>query len=64
MSRLQEEVAAVERQLEASTTLLESAMIRGTLVDKKRKLADLQRTNRTLEQKLAQTEESPLLSVG
>jgi hypothetical protein len=64
VSRLQDDVAAVERELEASETLLESAMIRGTLVDKRRKLAELQRTNKTLEQKLAQAEEGPLLSAG
>jgi hypothetical protein len=64
IARLREEVAAVESQLEATSSLLESAMIRGTLVDKKRKLSELERSNRTLEQKLAQAEESPLLSAG
>jgi hypothetical protein len=64
VSRLQDEISAVERQIEASESLLETAMVRGTLVDKKRKLAELQSANRTLEQKLAQAEESPLLSTG
>jgi hypothetical protein len=64
MSRLLDEISEVERQIEASESLLESAMVRGTLVDKKRKLAELQSANRTLEQKLAQAEESPLLSAG
>jgi hypothetical protein len=62
--RLQEEVTVIEKQVAESTSILEQAMIRGTLVDKKRKLSELERTNRTLEQKLSQAEQSPVLSVG
>jgi hypothetical protein len=39
-------------------------MVRGPLVEKKRKLAELERSNRTLEQRIEQTEESPLIPTG
>lgn len=61
LPRLREEVAELERQVEQSDSILAQAMIRGNLVDKKRKLGELERTIRTLEQRIAQTEESPLI---
>jgi hypothetical protein len=59
--RLADEVAELERQLQASGSILEQAMVRGTLVDKRRKLNELERSSRTLEQRIEQTEESPLI---
>jgi hypothetical protein len=60
-ARLSEEVAALERQLQASESILEQAMVRGTIVDKRRKLTELERSSRSLEQRIEQTEESPLM---
>lgn len=61
VARLSEEVSALDQQMQASTSILEHAMVRGTLVDKKRKLDELERSNRVLAQKIEQTEESPLI---
>ncbi len=62
--RFSSEVAALELQVREVDSILEQAMLRGTLVDKKRKMNDLERTNRQLEQRIEQTEESPLISIG
>lgn len=59
--RLEEEAAQLERQVEAAGSILEQAMIRGTLVDKRRKITELERANRALEQRIGQTEEAPLI---
>jgi hypothetical protein len=63
-ARLSDDVAALERQMQETDSLLEQAMVRGPLVEKKRKLAELERSNRTLEQRIEQTEESPLIPTG
>lgn len=62
--RLSEDVSALERQIEAATSILEQAMVRGTLVDKKRKLTEYERSTRVLEQRIEQTEEVPVMSAG
>jgi hypothetical protein len=60
-ARLSEEVAVLERKVQDTDSILEQAMVRGTLVDKRRKLSEIERTNRTLEQRIEQTEEAPLI---
>ena len=64
IQRASVDVAELETRFEQTESLLEQAMVRGTLVDKRRKLAELERTRRTLEQRIEQSEESPLISVG
>lgn len=61
-SRLAEEVAALERQLGETRSILEQAMLKGTLVDKRTKLSELERANRVLEQRIEQSEEVSVLS--
>jgi hypothetical protein len=39
-------------------------MLRGTLVEKRRKLSELERTNKTLEQRIDQAEQAPLIPAG
>lgn len=60
-ARLTEEVSALDQQMQASGSILEHAMVRGTLMDKKRKLGEIERSNRLLAQKIEQTEEAPLI---
>ena len=60
-TRLREEVADLERQVEESKSILDQSMLRGTLVDKRRKINDLESASRTLEQKIEQSEEAPLI---
>lgn len=63
--RLSEDLAELEQKFRTSDSILDQAMVRGQLVEKKRKLAELERSTRTLEQRIEQTEESPLIpSVG
>lgn len=65
LSRLEEELAELERQFESADSVLEQAMIRGNLVDKRNKVSALERTNRSLEQRIEQTEDaSPLISTA
>jgi plectin len=61
IERLSAEAADLERQMQESSSILEQAMVRGNLVDKRRKLAELERVNRDLEQRIEQTESSPLI---
>lgn len=61
ISRLSVEAADLERQVAEAQSVLEQAMVRGTLVDKRKKITELERTNRALEQRIGQTEESPLI---
>lgn len=61
VARLAEDIAGLERQMKASGSILEQAMVRGTLVEKKRKLAELERSSRNLEQRIEQTEDTPLM---
>jgi hypothetical protein len=63
-ARLEEEVAVLEKQFRESTSLLDQAMVRGTLVDKKRRLTEHQRASRTLEQRIEAAEETPVMSAG
>jgi hypothetical protein len=63
-ARLGEEVEVIERQLQETQSILEQAMLRGTLVDKRRKLDELERTSRTLEQRIEQAEDVPVIGVG
>ena len=63
-AKLAEEVAGLEQEYQESGSILDQAMIRGTLVDKRQKLAELERSNRALEQRIEQTEETPLISAG
>jgi hypothetical protein len=64
IARLSDDVATLEKQFEASTSILDQAMVRGNLVDKKRKLTEYERSTRALEQRIEQTEEVPLMSAG
>jgi hypothetical protein len=59
--RLADEVATLDKQFRETSSLLEQAMVRGTLVDKKRRLAEAQRSIRTLEQRIEGAEEAPLI---
>lgn len=64
VARLAEDVAGIERQLQETDSILEQAMLRGPLVEKRRKLTELERSNRSLEQRIEQTEETPLIPTG
>ena len=64
IARLSEDVSSLEKQFEESTSILDQAMVRGNLVDKKRKLTEYERSTRALEQRIEQTEEVPLMSAG
>lgn len=64
ISRLAQEVEQLEREHAGTNSILEQAMVRGNLVDKRRKLAELERTNKSLEQRIEQSESSPLISAG
>ncbi len=64
IARLASDVAELERQIESSTSILEQAMVRGSLVDKKRKLSEYERSTRVLEQRIETSEEAPLMSAG
>lgn len=64
ISRLEDDVDEVERQIAETGSILEQAMLRGTLVEKRRKLSELERTNRTLEQRIDQAEQAPLIPAG
>jgi hypothetical protein len=62
MSRLQAEVDTLDQEVQASRSVLDQAMVRGTLVGKRRKLDELAHSSRQLEQRIAQAEESPVIS--
>ncbi len=62
--RLSEELAELDRRVQDADSVLEQAMLRGTVVEKRRKLSELDRANRALEQRIEQTEETPLLTIG
>lgn len=59
-----DEVAALEQQMLGTPSILEQAMLRGTLVDKRRRLQELERATRVLEQRIRATEETPLISAS
>lgn len=61
MNRLSGELADLEERVEGSQSILEQAMLRGNIVDKRRKLTDLERSNRSLSQRLDQVEDTPLI---
>ena len=62
LSRLEQELAELEQRFESADSLLDQAMVRGTLIDKRNKVSTLDRANRALEQRIEQTEESsPLI---
>jgi uncharacterized protein involved in exopolysaccharide biosynthesis len=61
LARLEQELSELERQYESADSVLEQAMVRGNLVDKRNKVSALERANRALEQRIEQTEESPPL---
>ncbi|MGH2443650.1 MAG: hypothetical protein ACRDFX_10890 [Chloroflexota bacterium] len=60
-SRLTADATNLEQQLSDADSILEQAMLRGTLVEKRRKITELERSNRALEQKIEQTEEVSLI---
>lgn len=64
IARLADEIASLEQQMQESGSILEQAMLRGTVVEKKRKRSELERASRTLEQKIEQMEEAPLIPIG
>lgn len=64
ITRLRDDVLTLERQFAESRSILDQAMIRGNLVDKKRKLTEYERSTRALEQRIEQTEEVPLMTAG
>lgn len=61
VTRLETEAADLEQQMDSADSILEQAMIRGTLVEKRRKITELERANRSLEQRIEQSEEVPLI---
>jgi hypothetical protein len=63
-ARLADEVAILERRMQDADSILEQAMVRGSLVEKRQKLSELERSNRTLEQRIEQTKDSPLIPAG
>jgi DNA-binding transcriptional regulator YhcF (GntR family) len=62
--RLEVEVATLERQFKETGSILEQAMIRGNLVEKRRKLSEIERASKGLEQRIDQSEDAPLISAG
>lgn len=64
LTRLSEEAAEIEQRVNSADSILEQAMLRGTLVEKRKKVVELERANRRLEQRIGQTEESPLIPTG
>ncbi|MDQ2742364.1 MAG: hypothetical protein M3Z66_08720, partial [Chloroflexota bacterium] len=64
IERLQSEVDSLDHEFQTSTSILEQAMIRGNLVDKRRKLSELEHSTKTLEQRIEQSEEVPLITAG
>jgi hypothetical protein len=64
IGRLEDDVEQVEQQISGTGSILEQAMLRGTLVEKRRKLAELERANKTLEQRIDQAEQAPLIPAG
>lgn len=61
VARLALEASELERQMESADSILDQAMIRGTLVEKRRKIGELERTNRDLERRIEQAEDVPLI---
>jgi hypothetical protein len=59
-----EELESLEQQFRETHSLLEQAVLRGTIVDKKRKLSELERASRTLEQRIEQADELPVIQAG
>jgi hypothetical protein len=64
IARLRSEVEELDRQFQNCSSILEQAMIRGTLVEKRQKLSEVERSKRVLEQRIDQSEEAPVLSIG
>jgi hypothetical protein len=64
LSRLSEEAAEIEQRVNSAGSILEQAMLRGSLVEKRKKVVELERANRRLEQRIGQTEETPLIPTG
>jgi predicted nucleic acid-binding Zn-ribbon protein len=64
LSRLSEEAAEIEQRVNSAPSILEQAMLKGSLVEKRKKVVELERANRRLEQRIGQTEESPLIPTG
>lgn len=64
LGRLTEEAAEIEQRVNSADSILEQAMLRGTLVEKRKKVVELERTNRLLQQRIGQTEETPLIPTG
>lgn len=64
IARLTQDVEQLEVEIQQSDSILEQAMVRGNLVGKRRKLAEIERANRALEQRVEQSEASPLISAG
>lgn len=62
--RLEADIAALEADYDQADSILQQAMIRGNLVEKKRRLSELERSTRALEQRIEQAEESPVLTMG
>lgn len=63
-ARLQAEVDTLDQQYREAASVIEGAVVRGTLVDKKRRLSEYQRTIKTLEQRIEAVQEAPLIPVG
>jgi hypothetical protein len=62
--KVADELETLEQQFRETHSLLEQAMLRGTIVDKKRKLSELERAGRSLEQRIEQAEELPVIQAG
>lgn len=64
LMRLSGEAAEIEQRVNSADSILEQAMLRGSLVEKRKKVVELERANRLLQQRIGQTEESPLIPTG
>ncbi len=64
IARLQEEITVLDYQFQSSASILEQAMVRGSLVDKKRKLAEYERSAKALLRRIEQSEEAPVFSMS
>jgi len=62
--RAADELETLDQQFRETHSLLEQAMLRGTIVDKKRKLSELERAGRILGQRIEQAEEVPVIQAG
>ncbi|PZS10086.1 MAG: hypothetical protein DLM70_00905 [Chloroflexi bacterium] len=61
VTQVREEVTGVERELSEARSVLDQSVVRGTLMQKRRKLAEAERAQRDLQQRISSAEDSPMI---